>query len=203
MAETAGWLSLGMGVAQIAHDAVAAGGNGVFVESDAISYHVGNYPAHGEEKTLTAAKVHVQSGYSQEDMHAAIDECYAIIYMSGTFAPAGENPPTLANVRLWCGHQSGRWGTGSSESELNFKAKGLPTPVGPSASEPHLQFQCRTELKIPHADNVIFHCVLDVDQWGLVTFPNSTWFEYGRCDTYATTDGLAVIYIPAQHSDTR
>lgn len=203
MAETAGWLSLGMGLAQIAHNAVSAGSNGVFVESDAISYHVGNFPAHGEDKTLTAAKVHVQEGHSQEDNRAPIAECFAIIYMSGLFATAGENPPTLANVRLWCGHQTGNWGTGNQETELHFKAKGLPTPVGPSPSEPHLQFQCRTELKVPHADNVILNFVLDVDQFGLVTFPGSTTFEYGRCDAYETHEGMAVIYVPAQHSDTR
>ena len=199
----ADWISLGIGAVEMLGGAVASGSNGVSVQSDAISYKVGDLPAQGKDTDFPVVRVYVSQGESQASLSGStrplVDPCTASISLKGFFDAADEGPPVLANVRLVCDQQSGDWGTGRNQSELHFTAQGLPSAIG-SLEEPHLQFQCRAQLNIPQLDNVIFHFVLDVNSIGYAQFLQQD-FEYGRCHVYQ--DGLALVldYRASEHGE--
>ena len=199
MSDPTGWISLGIGVAQIIQGAIASGGNGVFVDADVTTYHVGDYPARGEELTQEILSIEIEAGFAAGFTNGFVNPCKAVVSMTGQFEQGSKNPPTLANVRLWCSDQGGNWGTADSESEMHFKADALPTPVG-TPQDPHLQYQCRLELKVEDGDNVIMHFKLDVDQHGQV-YATTPHFEYGECETHPWAHGLFVRYVPPQHGD--
>jgi len=199
----ADWLSLGLGVVQEIRGAVAAGGNGVAVASPAVSYHIGEGPAQGSEMTIPVIVVNVEGTHAELEegilMGRPIAACSATISITGTFAPGGEHPPVVANVQMWCSEQTGNWGTGNSESELLFNADAMPTAVG-TPEDPHIEFRCRTELKIPQWDNVIVHFQVWVNSIGMVSFGQPT-YEYGRCDVYEYGTIRVVAYDANRHAE--
>ena len=199
MADTADWLSLGLGVAQIAYGAIASGSNGVFIDADAMTYHVGDFPAQGEEITHEVLSVNITEGMAGGLTNGIVLPCSAQVALTGLFARGGAAPPVLANVRLWGSHQEGNWGTSDHESEVHFKADALPTPVG-TPEDPHLQWQCRLELKVAEGDNAILHFVLDVNQHAEV-YATDPHFEYGAATTYPWGQGLYVVYDPREHGN--
>ena len=197
------WASLGLGVIELARS-MGTGSNGVAVESDAASYHVGTYPAQGQESTwpVLIADVHYLPGLNAEGDMVRPLVGRATISLTGTFAVGGALPPVIANARMWCSEQVGDWGTSDREHELVFKADGLPTPIAGAGgvADPHVQFQCRLELKIATFHNVVLHFVLDLNSMGATQF-STPHFEYGHCDVVNMGSHLHVKYFAETQPD--
>jgi hypothetical protein len=186
------WLSFGMGVVSFGQGLGSGSPGTVSCASDSISYHVEGVPAQGSDVDYPV--VVLEANASEMGPPLGPGYAQAAFNLKGTFDAADEGPPVLANVRLYCSSQQGfgDW------YGLNFVAQGLETPLG-TPEDPHLQFQCRLELKAAaNLADAILHFVLDVNQSGNVDILDTS-FEYGNADLDNDGTRLWVTYDPARH----